>query len=137
MGGGGDRRDTGAIALRWMMGEAVSVDRGVRLNSDGKAFLEHVDPKAEINESQTFFYRFLERYKRLEINNEGEWPTKEETCGHTGWRDYSKFARGGKVCLHETVTNRRSSSLYCVSKTKRSFPVTEALSVHPQFTNLG
>lgn len=120
VGGGGDRLDTGAIALRWMLGEAVNVENGVRLNSDGKAFLEDVDPKAEMNESQTLLCRFLERCERFEINNEGEWPTKVETSGHTGRRDLSKFAREGKVCLHETVTDRRSSSLYCVSKTKRS-----------------
>jgi hypothetical protein len=109
--GGGDREEgTARIALRWMLGEAVNVDGGVRLNDEGRSLLGTADPAGppQIHESQGAGWRMAEQLPRREIDNWGEYPVKKLAWGSSGKRDPDKLRRNGTVYLHATAANSHS-----------------------------
>ncbi len=102
--GGGDREAvTSMIALRWMVGEAVS--KGLRLNEQGKAVLGREDPSGpvEIHESLWWPWSIAAYLHLWEIDNFGQYPVLKSAVGKTGWRNPDRLTRDGKVLVHSTV----------------------------------
>ncbi len=112
IGGGAREETTARIALRWMLGEALHVDPGVRLNHDGKALLAADDPPGppQIHESWNRGWRLVEAVPRKEIDNSGTYPVKKAARGSDGKRAPENLQRGKKVVLHATVGNAVSIS---------------------------
>jgi hypothetical protein len=109
VGGGDEEEETARIALRWMLGEAVNVCDGLRLNDDGKALLDSGDPSSPtIHESWNGRWRLIEKLPRKEISNDGVYPEKVPSTGSNGARQPEDFRRGGKVFVHATVRNTHS-----------------------------
>ena len=105
------------IALRWMVGEAVNVSPGLLLQSAGTRLLDEADPRGEpkISDSWTGVLRWMEALPRREIDNGGEWPSKEWRIGSDGERVLKNATRGGggstgeeeEVYIHETAAPTR------------------------------
>jgi uncharacterized protein (DUF2235 family) len=108
--GGGDHANvTARIALRWMLGEAINVDPGVRLNDEGKELLKMADPSPQVHESWNLVWRFVEKVPRKEIDNSGKYPIRKVAIGSDGKREPLKLRRDNKVCLHASVGNMYSA----------------------------
>lgn len=102
--GGGDREAvTATIALRWMMGEAVS--KGLRLNEQGKAVLRGDDSSGpvEIHESLWWPWTIAAYLHLWEIDNSGQYPVLTRAVGKGGRRNPDALTRNGRVCVHSTV----------------------------------
>lgn len=106
IGGGDNEEVTARIALRWMLGEAVNIDQGIRLNDRGKALLAEGDPSEspEIHDVWNLRWWTMEQVLRKEIDNSGMYPVKKWAWGSNGKREPAKLRRcDGKVFLHSTV----------------------------------
>lgn len=126
IGGGDKEKDTARIALRWMLGEAVNVDRGVRLNDEGKVLLKTGDPPGppEIHESWNLRWRAVEQVPRKEIDNSGTYPIKKWARGSNGKREPAKLLHrcDGKVFLHTTVADMHLIPDKVVPRHTKSLP---------------
>ncbi len=107
IGGGAKEEVTARIVLRWMLGEAVNVEGGLRLNDKGKALLGKSDPPGspEIHDLWNLGWWAVEQVLRKEIDNSGTFPIKKWARGSNGKREPAPLLRrcGGKIFLHETV----------------------------------
>jgi len=100
--GGGD------LALRWMLGEAASVQPPVLLGEAGLSLLRTADPAVthKINPSWTFGWRMVEKIPRREIDNSAVYPKK--VWGSDGVRHPEVSRRHGCVTVHASVGNHHS-----------------------------
>lgn len=107
IGGGDEEEVTARIALRWMLGEAVNVERGLRLSDEGKALLNNDDPPGppEIHDLWNLGWWAVEQVLRKEIDNSGAYPVKKWVWGSNGKREPERLIRrsNGTVFLHATV----------------------------------
>ncbi|MGQ0554919.1 MAG: T6SS phospholipase effector Tle1-like catalytic domain-containing protein [Nitrospiraceae bacterium] len=126
IGGGKEEEVTARIALRWMLGEAVNVERGLRLNDKGKALLKNGDPPgpAKIHDLWNFGWWAVEQVPRKEIDNSGTYPVKKWVRGSNGTREPERLLRrsNGTVFLHETVDGMSSIPGKIVHRHTKSAP---------------
>jgi len=110
IGGGDEEEVTARIALRWMLAEAVTAERGLRLNSDGEALLKESDPPdaPQIHNSWNLSWWTSEQIPRMEIDNSLAYPFKRAAWGSNGGRDPSGLRRNDTVFLHATAGSMRS-----------------------------
>jgi len=93
-----------------MLAEAVTVDRGLRLNNDGEALLKASDPPEapQIHNSWNLSWWTSEQIPRMEIDNSLAYPFKRAAWGSNGGRDPSGLRRNDTVFLHATAGSMRS-----------------------------
>ena len=111
IGGGPKEEITARIALRWMLGEAVNVERGIRLNAEGEKLLREDDPpgQPENHPSWKLGWWVAEQVPRNEIDNAGQYPALKPARGSNGKRKPDELRRSsGAVFLHATVGNAHS-----------------------------
>lgn len=109
IGGGPQQASTARIAFRWMLGEAVNVSPGLRLNDAGHQLLATPDPVGppEVHESWGPSWRLAEQLPRKEIDNSGRYPVKKRARGSTGRRVPDRYRRAGLVAVHSTAAGSR------------------------------
>lgn len=91
----------GAIALRWMVAEAVAAELDV--TDAARTVLTSDDPTPVVVESDAWYWRAIDQVPRMEIDNSGEWPVKQCVRGRTGVRKPGELRRAGAVFLHNSV----------------------------------
>ncbi len=125
--GGGDKEEvTARIALRWMLGEAVNVEWGLKLNHTGRALLgtDDLPGLPEIHDLWNLGWWTVEQVLRKEIDNSGIHPIKKWAWGSNGKREPAKRLHrcGGKVFLHVTVGSRYLVPGKVVQRHTKSLP---------------
>jgi uncharacterized protein (DUF2235 family) len=110
IGGGKREMVTAEIALRWMLGEAVNVEPGLRLNDDGKNLLKKPDPAGppRIHRRWKYVWRVVELVPRKELDNSGKYPVKRMSWRNDGRRVLDGLRRDNKIHLHATALNAHS-----------------------------
>lgn len=104
IGGGGARSDTAVIALRWMLGEAITVDQPLELNEQGWALLNEQDEVPPVvHQSFNARWRLIEWIPRQEPMNGGLWPKLQRPPTRTGERKPAEVLRDQRVWLHTTA----------------------------------
>jgi uncharacterized protein (DUF2235 family) len=105
IGGGNDTRpDTAVIALRWMLGEAVAVDRPLELDEEGWALLDQDDEvPPRVHQSFNARWNLIEWIPRQEPMNGGLWPKLQRPPSRTGERTPAKVLRDQRIRLHTTA----------------------------------
>ncbi len=105
VGGGGRNRDTAAIALRWMLGEAHHF--GLELNDKGRRFLSvpATDEHPSVTPSRTRFWRVIECKQRQAITNAGRWPARFIAERGASPRQPRASIRDNTLWHHESATD--------------------------------
>ena len=103
VGGGNGDAKTERIALRWMLGEALT--QGIGVSGVGRSLLApSLEPeRAEIHESHTAAWRAVEVVPRLAIDNSGTWPRRVRAPAPNARREPLKLMRNGRVAIHASV----------------------------------
>ena len=104
VGGGNGDAKTERIALRWMLGEALT--KGIGINDAGRSLLARsLEPeRAEIHQSHTAGWRAVEVVPRLTIDNSGAWPRRVRAPAPNARREPLKLMRSGRVAIHDSVS---------------------------------
>ena len=105
VGGGNGDIKTERIALRWMLGEALT--KGIGINDAGRSLLAPpLEPeRAEIHPSHTAGWRAVEAVPRLVIDNSGTWPRRVRAPAPNARREPLKLMRSGRVSIHASVSD--------------------------------